>query len=72
MPWKETDSMLERCSFIAEHARKESSMTELCAQYEVSRKTGYKWLKRFDPEASASLVDRSKVAHRNAAGAAQD
>ena len=63
MPWKETDSMLERCSFIAEHARKESSMTELCAQYEVSRKTGYKWLKRFDPEASASLVDRSKVAH---------
>jgi transposase len=35
-------------------------MGELCARYGISRKTGYKWLARFDEGGRASLGDRSR------------
>ena len=50
MPWLETAPM-EQCErFIADHRRSLYSMTELCARYGISRKTGYKWLDRFTEE----------------------
>jgi transposase InsO family protein len=39
-------------------------MTELCERYGISRKTGYKWLARFEAEGAAGLVDRSRAPHR--------
>ena len=47
MPWKETCPMDERVEFIVECLRGELSMSELCRKYEISRKTGYKWVERF-------------------------
>jgi transposase InsO family protein len=38
-------------------------MTELCARYGISRKTGYKWLERFEAEGKAGLKDRSHAPH---------
>jgi len=38
-------------------------MTELCERYEISRKTGYKWLDRYRQEGPAGLVERSHAAH---------
>jgi transposase InsO family protein len=38
-------------------------MTELCARYDVSRKTGYKWLERFDEAGRRGLQDRSRAPH---------
>jgi transposase len=35
------------------------SMTELCQRFQISRKTGYKWVKRFRTEGEAELADRS-------------
>ena len=35
-------------------------MTELCDQYGISRKTGYKWVARFQAEGRAGLADRSR------------
>ena len=46
MPWKETCAMDERGLFIAEYLRDELSVAELCRRYEISQKTGYKWLER--------------------------
>jgi transposase InsO family protein len=34
-------------------------MTELCERYEISRKTGYKWLARYRIEGAAGLMERS-------------
>ena len=43
MPWTETAPMKERVRFVTDWERGLYSMTELCARYGVSRKTGYKW-----------------------------
>jgi hypothetical protein len=36
--------MHQRTLFIADHLRGTRSVTELCAEYGISRKTGYKWI----------------------------
>lgn len=46
--------------FIADHLRGTFTMTELCERYDVSRKTGYKWIARFEGEGLPGLTDRSR------------
>ena len=41
----------------------EDSMTALCEEYGVSRKTGYKWLNRFRRQGPAGLAERSRAPH---------
>ena len=48
MPWKEQEALEQRMMFIAEYESAGGSFTALCARYEVSRMTGYKWLERFE------------------------
>lgn len=68
MPWKETCPMDERVAFIVESLRGELSMSELCRKYEISRKTGYKWVERFEEGGKPSLADQSRacLTHPNA------
>jgi transposase InsO family protein len=40
-------------------------MTELCDQYGISRKTGYKWVDRYDTAGRAGLGDRSRRPHHS-------
>ncbi len=47
MPWRENSVMDERIGFINEYNSGCWSMTELCERFEISRKTGYKWLERY-------------------------
>ena len=47
MPWSQTSPMDQRTQFIADYLREVQSVTELCDLYEVSRKTGYKWIDRY-------------------------
>jgi transposase InsO family protein len=51
--------MEQRQQFIADHRRALYSMSELCERYGISRKTGYKWLGRFEAEGRVGLSDRS-------------
>ena len=60
MPWRETSPMEERLEFIREYATELFTMTELAAQYGISRKTGYKWLERYDSDGARGLHDRSR------------
>ena len=62
MPWRESCAMDQRISFIADQRTGLWTMTELCERYEVSRKTGYKWLDRYRLEGPGGLVDRSHAA----------
>ena len=48
MPWLETAPMEQRERFIRDHQLGLYTMVELSTRYGISRKTGYKWLDRFD------------------------
>ena len=48
MPWLETAPVNERERFIADYRLDLYTMTDLCARYNVSRKTGYKWVDRME------------------------
>ena len=61
MPWCETTPMRERLEFLRDHQRGLSSFAALCRHYEISRKTGYKWLTRFGEEGLSGLADRSRA-----------
>jgi putative transposase len=63
MPWQETRPMDQRERFIEDERLALYSMTELCARYGVSRKTGYKWLARFAADGRRGLRDQSRAPH---------
>jgi len=54
---------MERARFIALYQEGLYSMSELCARFEVSRKTGYKWRERYQAEGLAGLTDQSRAPH---------
>jgi len=62
MPWKEHRTM-EREALVLARLRGEQSMTELCREFGVSRKTGYKWEQRFLDDGVPNLVDRASRPH---------
>lgn len=49
-----------RRAFVHEVLRETETMTELCTTYDISRKTGYKWLGRYERDGSRGLIDRSR------------
>src|SRR3954467_10220607 len=65
MGWKETCAVEERLRFIQEYKTNHWSMAELCRRYGVSRKTGYKWLERYDEEGLDGLRDQSRAPQKH-------
>ncbi len=65
MPWKETGPMEERMKFISMYLTEEWSLAELCREFGVSRKTGYKWIARYDGEGLDGLKDQSRAPHNH-------
>lgn len=60
MPWSQSSTMDLKTQFIADCLRGLPSMAELCYRYGISRKTGYKWLTRYQQDGAAGLEDRSR------------
>ena len=63
MPWLETDPVTERKRFVVEAQGGLFSHTELCRRHNISRRTGYKWLERYEAEGPDGLLDRSHRPH---------
>ncbi len=63
MPWKEELPMDQKTQFISEYLRDSLSFTQLCQRYHISRKTGYKWIVRYQALGPAGLLDRSRRPH---------
>ncbi len=63
MPWKETQPMEERRKFVEAVRSGSWTMTELCERFDVSRKTGYKWLGRAEKDGWVGLKDHSRRPH---------
>ena len=65
MPWKECHVMDERLRFVARLLEGET-MTALCAEFGISRKTGYKIYQRYQRVGVQGLTDRSRRPYRHA------
>lgn len=63
MPWKATTPMDHRLQFIAAYQAEELGLAALCRAFGISRKTGYKWLARYQHEGAAGLAERSRAPH---------
>ena len=61
MPWQQTDPVNERLKFVAAAQSSCQSMTELCARFTISRKTGYKLLRRYEDDGPDGLRDHSRA-----------
>src|SRR5258705_8165706 len=59
MPWKASSVMEERLRFVARLLDGEA-MTDVCRDFGVSRKTGYKLLDRYKEHGLEALSDRSR------------
>ena len=65
MPWKVSSEMDERLRFIARLLEGEA-MTDLCIEFAISRKTGYKIFERYKQSGAEALNDRSRRPYRYA------
>src|SRR5216684_3636398 len=63
MPWKECSVMDERLQFVARRLAGEA-MAELCREFGISRKTGYKIFDRYQECGVQGLTDRSRRPYR--------
>ena len=63
MAWSRTSPMDQRTQFIADYLRRSLSITELCEHYGISRKSGYKWIERYEREGPPGLAERSRRPH---------
>lgn len=61
MTWREVLPMEERLRFVRAHLSGQFLMTELCSEYGISRKTGYKWITRFEADGCNGLHNRSRA-----------
>ncbi len=61
MPWEETNRMNERLRFIASCLEAGEPFSCLCERFGVSRKTGYKWVERYESDGVAGLEERSRA-----------
>ena len=56
MPWNTVTVMEEKLRFVSLAGTGKFTLSELCADFHVSRKTGYKWLCRYEAEGAPGLA----------------
>jgi putative transposase len=65
MSWKELSCVVRRLQFVKLAWKAQQSMSQLCRRFGMSRRTGYKWLSRFEREGPQGLQDRACRPHRS-------
>jgi putative transposase len=60
MPWKECDVVSLRLQFALRSLNETTPFIELCREFGISPKTGYKWKERFLESGSSGLYDQSR------------
>lgn len=61
MPWKNVTPMEEKHQFITLAQSGRFTISELCESFEISRKTGHKWLNRYAEDGFEGLLDKSRA-----------
>ncbi|MGH8504319.1 MAG: helix-turn-helix domain-containing protein [Gammaproteobacteria bacterium] len=65
MPWQEVSTMSLRTELVMLAMHEGVSVAGLSRRFGISRKTAYKYLRRYAREGLAGLVDRSRRPHRS-------
>jgi transposase InsO family protein len=63
MPWKEVTAVNERMQFVA-RLKAGERMSDLCREFGISRKTGYKFERRYEQHGPGGLYDFSRRPRR--------
>lgn len=63
MPWKEVLKVDLRMLLVSAKQAGKEKFSRLCRQFGVSRKTGYKWVKRYGSQGPEGLMDKSRRPH---------
>jgi putative transposase len=61
MPWKETCPMDQKIQLISDWLKEKYTITELSQVYNISRKTIYKWIERYQEKQARGLEELSRV-----------
>jgi transposase InsO family protein len=61
MSWQEKDKVMLRKEFVLQGIQEGANISELYRRYNISRKTGYKWIKRY--KEGRGLEDQSQKPH---------
>ena len=70
MPWETKTVMEQREKFVELAISKTKTISALCREYGISRKTGYKWIKR--AQLGQRLADASRCPHRQPSKTAEE
>jgi transposase InsO family protein len=65
MPWKETCAMDEKVQMISDLLKKDHNISEIGERYQVSRKTVYKWLERYQTGGIEALKEAPRAPYRH-------
>ena len=65
MPWRVTSPMYQRQRFVLDAEHTPNTFAELCRRYGISRKTGYKFLARYEALGKTGLADQPRRPHRS-------
>lgn len=63
MPWKAVSAMSLRLEFVCLAMTETANIRSLCRRYQISPKTGYKWIDRYRKAGAEALGDRSRRPH---------
>ncbi len=65
MPWRVKTMKEVRRSFCEDVLAMKASMSSLCREFGISRKTGYKWLNRYQRRGDKGLLNQPRRPHRS-------
>lgn len=65
MAWKTMEVHEQRVRFVVAATQKAQPFSALCAEYEISRPTGYLWLERYRELGVHGVAERSRKPHRS-------
>lgn len=71
MPWPAVTMNETRIGFVRRAQARGESMAQLCREYGIARKTGYKWLKRAREEGLRGVRERSRRPRRSSVQVAE-
>jgi transposase InsO family protein len=72
MPWKDQRAMSQKLEFIERASAPGANISALCREYEISRQTGHKWLRRFEAQGYTGLTEQSRRPHSSPLSTAEE
>ncbi len=65
MAWRTSKVAEQRMEFVIAAGRKEKSFKQLCAEFQISCRTGYTWWKRYQIDGISGMQERSRRPHNS-------